>query len=158
MNKINLGCGDDYREGWTNVDFAERFRPDDSGEGEFIMHDLSETPWPFDDDEFDYALIDNVFEHIEPSERPAFVDEARRILSDDAKLVMRLPTHAGWDITHYSVPPWYWPYHPRHNDWTLESVEVTKTTLGRLLPQKVVLMALKYDIGWVAQQVELHLR
>jgi hypothetical protein len=38
MKKLNLGCGDDYKEGFINVDIEND--PD-------VKHDLNSYPWPW---------------------------------------------------------------------------------------------------------------
>ncbi len=44
-SKINLGCGDDYREDWHNVDIQ--------GDAADQRLDLEATPWPWPDDSFE---------------------------------------------------------------------------------------------------------
>lgn len=160
MKRVNLGCGEDYRDGWINVDINEEFRPDDEGDGEFIRHDLHETPWSWaGDNEFTHLLVDNVFEHIAPPSRPDFLSECRRILEDGGTLVMKLPTHVGWDVSHYSVPPWYWAYHPRQKEqWRYDEIRLRKNVISKILPKKIALMLLKYDVIWAAREVELRLK
>lgn len=54
---LNLGCGEDYVEGATNVDFyAERTD---------VRHDLNCAPYPFLDDSFDIIRCMNVIEHLD---------------------------------------------------------------------------------------------
>lgn len=159
MRRINLGCGDDYRDGWVNVDHNDEHHPDDVGDGTFVLHDLEETPWPFEDDSFEYALVDDVLEHIDPRRRPDFISEVRRIVEPGGEFVNKLPTHGGWDVSHYNVPPWYWPTHPRHDgQWDIERIALRKNKISRVLPKRIVLGLLKYDVIWAARGVEIHLR
>jgi SAM-dependent methyltransferase len=83
MTKLHLGCGPDYREGWTNVDAVESFAPD-------IQHDLEETPWPFADAEADQVLANHVVEHI--SDQSAFWSEVSRVLSPGGTCTVTVPT------------------------------------------------------------------
>jgi len=46
VRKLNLGSGAFYKGGYVNVDLS-------STAGADVVHDLSEFPYPFDDDEFD---------------------------------------------------------------------------------------------------------
>lgn len=39
--KLNLGCGNDIREGWVNLDINKK-------EGVNVVHDLNEVPLPFE--------------------------------------------------------------------------------------------------------------
>lgn len=159
MRYINLGCGEDYREGWMNVDRNGRFRPEADRGGEFVLHDLEETPWPFEDNQFERALADDVLEHIDPRRRPDFVSEVRRIVEPGGVFINKLPTHSGWDLSHYDVPQWYWPEHPRHEgQWDIERIDLRNNKISRVLPKRVTLSLLKYDAVWAARGVELHLR
>lgn len=81
--KLNLGCGDDYREDWVNIDlFAERVDK---------RVDLNVLPLPFDDNTFDRIECHQVLEHLEchPYE---FVKEVFRIARKNAKVVFGLPS------------------------------------------------------------------
>ena len=57
MNKLNLGCGFDYRPGWINADRFKECKPD-------VVVDINEPPWPFNDNEFDHILLKHVLEHV----------------------------------------------------------------------------------------------
>lgn len=56
--KLNLGCGNDIREGYVNLDRA-------SLPGVDVVHDLNKLPLPFKDDQFDYVLCKDIIEHLE---------------------------------------------------------------------------------------------
>lgn len=134
MEKLNLGCGHDYREGWTNVDIVPEFEPD-------LVINLEESEWDLPSSNFDFILVDNVFEHIDPRKRPTFLEECYRVLKDDGQMVMRWPTPGfggGWDVTHYSIPSWTWPNHPNNDDhWEILELDFEYCTLGKLLPEPV---------------------
>lgn len=52
---LNLGSGSDYRPGWTNMDlYAEAD----------VKHDMTQTPWPFEDESFDGVYAHHVLEHV----------------------------------------------------------------------------------------------
>lgn len=55
--KLNLGCGNLPRDGWTNLDI----RP---GPGVDVVHDLDRFPYPFADDTFTEVHADYVLEHM----------------------------------------------------------------------------------------------
>lgn len=134
MKKLNLGCGPDYREGWTNVDINSGFDPDK-------VINLEEPDWDLPSDDFDILLADNVLEHIDPRCRPIFLREAHRVLKQEGKFILRWPTPGfggGWDITHYSIPSWDWPEHPNHeNAWEILDTEFNYNRVGSLLPEAV---------------------
>ena len=58
MKRLNAGCGNNYKEGYVNLDILDNVKKD-------VKHDLNEFPYPFNDDEFDYILLDNTLEHLE---------------------------------------------------------------------------------------------
>jgi len=55
--KLNLGCGFDKRQGWTNADSFAACEPD-------ILLDIEQAEWPFEDDRFDHVLLKHVLEHV----------------------------------------------------------------------------------------------
>jgi predicted SAM-dependent methyltransferase len=57
MKKLNLGCGQDYRDGWTNVEILKGLKAD-------VHHNLDKTPYPFKRNEFDLILMKMVLEHL----------------------------------------------------------------------------------------------
>lgn len=88
--KINLGAGSEPTDGWTNVDWI-------AGDGIQVVHNLLETPWPFDDSVADEILARDVLEHM-PNFTPdnkstpiAFVEECHRILQTGGKLFITVP-------------------------------------------------------------------
>lgn len=134
MMKLNLGCGPDYRDDWINVDVNSEFEPDH-------VIDLEESNWDLPSSNFDKVLADNVFEHIDPKNRPVFLDECHRVLKEDGKMTMRWPTPGfggGWDVTHYSIPSWEWPKHPNNKDyWEIENVNFEYSMVGKYLPNLI---------------------
>lgn len=81
MKKLNLGCGSDIREGWTNLDIA-------AIDGVDIVHDINTLPLPFGDDEFDYILAQDILEHLEYI---PLLEDLYRILKSGASLEIRVP-------------------------------------------------------------------
>jgi predicted SAM-dependent methyltransferase len=57
LRKLNLGCGFDKRDGFVNADSFPECTPD-------LMMDIEETPWPIEDNQFDYVLMKHVLEHV----------------------------------------------------------------------------------------------
>lgn len=77
---VNLGCGDKQIDGALGVDFRET----DATE---VIHDLSKSPWPFEDEQFENALAQDIIEHmiwVIP-----FMDECWRIIKPGGKLLIR---------------------------------------------------------------------
>lgn len=79
--KLNLGCMDSYIDGWVNLDIVE---PAD------VLHDLTVTPWPFDDDTVEHIAAFDILEHM--PDFAQFMNECHRILEPGGKLEIVVPT------------------------------------------------------------------
>lgn len=100
IRKLNLGCGEDKKEGYVNVDHQASVSPD-------VRHDLNAFPYPFPDDFFHLIEASHVLEHLESPF--SVMRELERILAPGGKLIIKVPhfsrgfTHAehahGFDIT-----------------------------------------------------------
>lgn len=100
--RLNLGCGLDYRPGWINVD---RYAP--RADKRF---DLFRVPYPIPAGSIDYALAEQVLEHVPPRIGDedgllVVIAELHRILRPGGLLYVGLP-YAGSDndynnVTHY---------------------------------------------------------
>ena len=55
--KLNLGCGNDIKKGWLNLDVA-------AIEGVDIVHDLSVLPLPLESDTFSEVMCQDILEHL----------------------------------------------------------------------------------------------
>lgn len=98
-NKLNLGCGNDYRKGWTNLDFNDKVKLD-------VSHNLEVFPYPFKDNHFDYILCDGVLEHTTPTNFIKIVEELHRITKNKGIIDVWVPHGSGMyafnHLTHYS--------------------------------------------------------
>lgn len=79
--KLNIGCGTDIKKGWVNLDFTPL-------PGVNVVHDIERLPLPFEDNEFDEILAQDVFEHVEYI--PVLKD-LHRILKTGGTLTIRVP-------------------------------------------------------------------
>lgn len=151
-NKINLGSGEDYRVGWHNVDRAPDTQPDE-------IVDLDEYPWPWADDSFRHALLDNVIEHL--SDRNAALHELARIVEPGGTATVRFPhwnsagahtnpTHTG-TLTHRSFENYLVA-----DLFEVREVDCTRVRFGRLLPKGAALW-LADSIGQIVGEVEVTL-
>jgi predicted SAM-dependent methyltransferase len=75
MIKLNLGCGNDHKKGWINLDKKQL--------------DLNKTPYNWNTNETDEILLANVYEHI--IDRIAMIHELHRILKPKGKLTIITP-------------------------------------------------------------------
>ena len=99
-HRLNLGCGEDYREGYLNVDFHDHIKVDK-------VLNLNQVPYPFKDNTFDEVIAYHVIEHL--NDPFTIMKELHRITKPMAKVHIKVPhfsrgfTHAehkaGFDIT-----------------------------------------------------------
>lgn len=81
MLRVNLGCSDDHKSGYVNVDIAP---PAD------VVCDLRER-WPFEDSSVDELYAHDVAEHMN---QIWFMNEAFRVLKPGGKLDLAVPAIA----------------------------------------------------------------
>ena len=98
--RLNLGCGQEYRQGETNVDFFAT-RVD-------VRHDLNLMPYPFNDSTFDAIRCMNIIEHLD--DPIAVMHELHRIGKPGALITIRVPHFRSAslyeDITHRRGYAW----------------------------------------------------
>ncbi len=81
--KINLGCGNDKREGWINVDVFSKFKPD-------VLHDIHK-PLPFKKNYADYILAHDILEHFTLEELDKVISSISSVLKTGGVLEVRVP-------------------------------------------------------------------
>ncbi len=90
MEKINFGCGEDYKEGWINIDSNKSFKAD-------IYHDLNKFPYPFKQNSFKEIYMKDILEHLEFPVK--VLKEIIKISKNNAKLTLIVPhatSYAFW--------------------------------------------------------------
>lgn len=99
--KLDLGCGQNKREGFSGVDVA-------AVEGVDVVHDLLTFPWPFKPASVGEAHCSHFFEHIPGPLRGKWMDELYRVLVPNAQVTIIVPYYssmrAAQDFTH-AWPP-----------------------------------------------------
>jgi len=88
MNKLNLGSGGDYRDGWINLDLGSK---DYNGKEIKIdvAHDLNNYPYPFENSQFDEIIAIGILEHIRDLEMG--IAELSRISNTGCKIHIEVP-------------------------------------------------------------------
>ena len=81
--RLHLGCGDDRREGWINVDTREQVAPDVVARAERLSM--------FPDDSVDLIEACHLFEHLPLHDAHRALAEWRRVLRHGGELVLELP-------------------------------------------------------------------
>lgn len=107
MTRLNLGCGEETLDGWTNCDLLDL-------PGVDVVHNLMHFPWPFDSESAEEVKAKDLIEHLAPyvPYRPvpseydsddhnarrvgqptiiAFIEECHRILKPGGKLWIQTP-------------------------------------------------------------------
>ena len=127
MRKLNLGCGFDKREGFVNADNFAECAPD-------IHIDIEQTPWPLEDNSFDFILMKHVLEHVgaEFKTFASVMRELYRVISSEGMIEIHVPhfRHDTWwsDPTHVRAftPLTFWMMSKKQNDeWIAKRANYT---------------------------------
>ncbi|MEJ2194454.1 MAG: methyltransferase domain-containing protein [Ignavibacteriaceae bacterium] len=81
MNRLNLGCGNDIKDGYINLDVVDY--------GGNRIHDLNSFPYPFEDSFFDEVFASHILEHLNNFHE--YITEIYRILKPDGVLIVYAP-------------------------------------------------------------------
>ena len=84
--KYNLGCGENKRRGFINVDSSKEVEPD-------ICEDVTITPWKWAK-QADLIFADNLFEHIREELVLKVMQECHRLLKPGGLLQIIVPISA----------------------------------------------------------------
>lgn len=98
--KLDLGCGQNKREGFTGVDSV-------AGAGVDVVHDLMKFPWPFKSDSVEEVFSSHFLEHVPGLLRIPFMDELYRVMKVGAKAIIITPF--GWSSRAVQDPTHQWP-------------------------------------------------
>lgn len=120
-SRLNLGCGHDQPDGWTNVDVSETVDPD-------RVVDLNDQPWPWRGNSVERVRAQHVLEHLDDA--VGTLREICRIVEPGGRLHLVYPIGhtAREDPTHeqqWSVSTAEWlggdPRHGHELDLPLET-------------------------------------
>ncbi len=146
--KLNLGCGDNRIEGFSNIDIFD-------GDAVDAVVDLNKFPYPWKDNSIEYIYCTNTLEHLRDPE--LFWFEVFRILKPKARIEVRVP--------HYKSKGSYCTFGHRsffHED-AIDSVTASSEELFvcdkfRLIEKKVTrgrfLKWQKREIRWVVEKIQ----
>lgn len=118
--KLDLAGGQNAREGFQCVDVWD---------GAGIVHDLTVTPWPFEDESCEELHCSHFMEHLTGFQHIDFMNEAWRVLIPGGKLTIIVPhwksARAWQDPTHIRPVPEAWMYY-----WSQAWLKANKLTHG----------------------------
>lgn len=89
--KLMLGCGRNQREGFVHHD-VELFHPHTD-----VAHDLTQFPYPWEDDSWDYVEMSDVMEHLR-GDVTAVLDELWRIIAPGGYLFIHTAEAGSWQL------------------------------------------------------------
>jgi ubiquinone/menaquinone biosynthesis C-methylase UbiE len=93
--KLNLGCGEDIKKDYLNVDYFK-------SKGVDKVLNLDKFPYSFKDNAFEEIIMQDIFEHLENPIK--VLEEVYRISKNKAKIKIRVPHFSSgnsWgDLTH----------------------------------------------------------
>lgn len=109
--KLHIGCGNDYKKGYVNLDGSKEVKPD-------VVWNLEKTPLPFKKEQFEEVLANHVMEHI--TNFIPLIHELHRITKKNGKIIIRTPFYSSWgqfnDPTHVRFfSPWTFTYFNKGN-------------------------------------------
>ena len=81
--KVNVGCGNDIRKGWVNLDFRDE-------DGVDVVADITEG-MPFKDGECDELLCQDVLEHFPLAMTDKILSEWARVLRKGGYITIEVP-------------------------------------------------------------------
>lgn len=84
MIRLNLGCGNDIKENYVNVDF----RPIHPG---VVVVDLTSFPWKWNDETVDEILMYDFLEHFPYRTTKPMLEEVWRILKPEGVVEIQVP-------------------------------------------------------------------
>ena len=109
LKKLNIGCGNDYRDGFWNVDIGNCKKDEEI--------DIAKK-LPFEDDYFDMVFAQHVLEHIPKERFFEIFGEIHRVMAKGALLEFIVPV-AGSD-NYFTDPTHTMPFTPRTMDFLTE--------------------------------------
>jgi len=85
INKLHVGCGNDYRSDFINLDYGKRHKTD----VEFDLENIPLARLPFPGDRFEHMLMSHVLEHL--SNPLAVMQELHRVMKPGGTIEIHVP-------------------------------------------------------------------
>jgi SAM-dependent methyltransferase len=166
MKKLNFGCGHDIRKDYINVDIVK-------GHGVDKIFDFNVSPYPFNDNEFDEIIADNVIEHLDSV---AFVmKELHRITKNNGSVRIIVPYYNCYgaynSVTHkhyFSHKAFEGFYNKQvrmehlgdtfiEEEFKLEKFKLLPTRLGKIFVFDFIIKPLSFIFGQIVKGIDVTL-
>jgi SAM-dependent methyltransferase len=90
LKVLNLGCGflpliNDKKRTYINIDLLKLTEKQTIG-ANYVRHNLTKFPYPFEDETFDEIYLSHVIEHIDEGDHPMLIQEVRRLCKPDGTI------------------------------------------------------------------------
>ena len=102
-SSLNIGCGSDIRPDFVNLDIADL-------PGVDVVWDITQTPYPFEDNRFSSIIMINVLEHLPDTIK--ILEELHRICKPNASIVIRVPY---WNSMEQATDPTHVRFFNEHS-------------------------------------------
>jgi predicted SAM-dependent methyltransferase len=89
MRRLNIGCGNDTRDGWINIDSRK-------WNSNVVVRDVTRG-LPYDNESVDEIYTSHMVEHLNPTDAQFFLKECERVIKPDCKIEIRVPHGRGRD-------------------------------------------------------------
>ena len=154
MKKLNLGCGFDRRDDYINADNFKECNPD-------ILINIRETPWLFEDNEFEHILIKHVLEHVgkDYEEFRLIMKELYRITKNQGTIEIHVP-HFRHD-TFWSDPTHVRAFTPltfqmmsksQNDEWIRRKANYSMIAYEMGVNFEIINLAQVYDTFWLQKE------
>ncbi len=111
---LDVGCGNNKIPGAVGIDLVAGTQAD-------IVHDLNVTPWPLEDDSFEFVRLWSVLEHLR--DVVAVVNEVYRVSKPGATAIIGTPHFSS--VNAYSDPTHVHLFSSSFMDYFIEGTELT---------------------------------
>lgn len=124
---LNVGCGNDIKEGYTNLDCIPL-------QGVNVIHNLESFPWPFLDNTFSEVYAHQTLEHL--SDKIKVMDEIWRISKKGARVYIHVPYFSSPGAFCHAEHKSYFGYNT-FDYWCNPSAEITPNSHFKYVSRKI---------------------
>ncbi len=160
--KLNLGCFNDIKEGYINLDQKKYNNKVD------VVHDLTKFPYPFKDNTFHEINAIYVLEHLD-IDRIKFYDELHRISKHKGMIkikvpfrekMFRSPDHKGCAFTfqHFRILCSFKRNYITNNNFELIELGFDPTNIGRYIPTNRLRIVLSHFLNEIIENINVKIR